>query len=401
MLVLMDQVGSHFEMYTRQLWEMTESAYSKYFALAEKCNPYTQYVICLIAINIIEEHIGFNDFYSQYSPAMYAIAGAFPTFYFADRLSRSQQFLFLMIGCVTPLLSYVKICQSYLRPIYGFYVMLPCLERVFTLNYAVISFYFVCVLKGLSKMIFVGMEEECYFAVTTSLFFVFGTSKSRLGRMMLMLRFLLYGMGSQDIFYVHRYHRFESKAFPPISRNEAILLFLVTTMFAYVMVECIQLNYEDSTYDTDQTSYHHLEYTDSEVEDRSYFSTGSEIIEDSSTDTLHSDFLPQEYRLHVADMRQTKRFIMHSRHPQCGRQCAICHQKLRVNESCREIKICVHVFHADCIEPWFRMNMKCPLCKREVRNPFTNENQDVSNRKPNNQCSYRVLSYQMTIGETV
>jgi len=399
MLVFMDQIGSHFELYKQRICEITETTYAKYFALAESCNPpIVKYVICMLAGQILEEYICIHDHYSSYSPLMYALAGLGPTLYYAPRLSSSQWLLFFMVGSIIPLLSYADICQTYLRPIYGFYVMLPCLESVFTLQYAIISFYLTCITKGILVSIFVGWEEHCYLALTTTIFVVFGTSKSILGRLMMIIRFTLYCLGYQGIIYVKRYHKYEAEVFPPLSGNEAFFLFSITTIFAYVMVECIQLHHENPKHNSDQSSAFYIDYTDSEVEDRSFVSTGSEIIEES-TDTLHSDFLPQDYRLHIADMRQTKRFKMFPGHPSCGRQCAICQNELQINDDCRQIKVCVHVFHSNCIEPWFRMNMKCPLCKREVRNPLPNEKQDidVSLRKTNNQ--YHVLSYQMTMGE--
>jgi len=317
---------------------------------------------------------------------------------FRPHSEKFKRVLFFMVGSIIPLLSYTDICPTYLRPIYGFYLMLPCLESVFTLQYAIISFYLACMLKGILESIFVGWEEQCYLALTTTIFVVFGSSRSILGRLMMIIRFTLYCLGSQGIIYVKRYHMYEAEVFPPVSGNEAFLLFSITTIFAYVMVECIQLHHENPKHDSDQSSASSFDYTDSEVEDRSFVSTGSEIIEES-TDTLYSDFLPQDYRLHIADMRQTKRFKMFLRHPSCGSQCAICQNELQVNDDCRQIKVCVHVFHSNCIEPWFRMNLKCPLCKREVRNPLPNEKQDVSLRKTNNQCTYHVLSYQMTMGE--
>lgn len=44
------------------------------------------------------------------------------------------------------------------------------------------------------------------------------------------------------------------------------------------------------------------------------------------------------------------------------KDCAICTSSL--NSTVAELA-CAHVFHIDCITPWFRKNLSCPLCRQE------------------------------------
>ncbi|KAI3857768.1 hypothetical protein MKX03_023991 [Papaver bracteatum] len=46
--------------------------------------------------------------------------------------------------------------------------------------------------------------------------------------------------------------------------------------------------------------------------------------------------------------------------------CSICLDKYAENEELRELP-CSHLFHADCVDKWLKMNAACPLCKRGVK----------------------------------
>jgi hypothetical protein len=47
--------------------------------------------------------------------------------------------------------------------------------------------------------------------------------------------------------------------------------------------------------------------------------------------------------------------------------CAICQDSITPSQEARKILHCEHWFHKDCIDPWFRMNVACPVCRFDIR----------------------------------
>ncbi len=47
--------------------------------------------------------------------------------------------------------------------------------------------------------------------------------------------------------------------------------------------------------------------------------------------------------------------------------CAICQDSITTSQQCRKILHCGHWFHKDCIDPWFRQNVQCPICRYDIR----------------------------------
>jgi hypothetical protein len=47
--------------------------------------------------------------------------------------------------------------------------------------------------------------------------------------------------------------------------------------------------------------------------------------------------------------------------------CAICQDSITSNQNCRQIVQCEHWFHQDCIDPWFQQNVRCPVCRFDIR----------------------------------
>ena len=47
--------------------------------------------------------------------------------------------------------------------------------------------------------------------------------------------------------------------------------------------------------------------------------------------------------------------------------CAICQDTITGTQDCRKILHCGHWFHKDCIDPWFRQNVQCPICRYDIR----------------------------------
>lgn len=53
--------------------------------------------------------------------------------------------------------------------------------------------------------------------------------------------------------------------------------------------------------------------------------------------------------------------------PEGEHDCAICQDAITNTQQCREILHCHHWFHQDCIDPWFRQNVQCPICRFDIR----------------------------------
>jgi hypothetical protein len=61
--------------------------------------------------------------------------------------------------------------------------------------------------------------------------------------------------------------------------------------------------------------------------------------------------------------------------------CAICQDSIIQNESCREFIVCGHLFHRNCIDQWLQQNVRCPVCRHDIRNiPATASVQQGTNR---------------------
>ena len=49
--------------------------------------------------------------------------------------------------------------------------------------------------------------------------------------------------------------------------------------------------------------------------------------------------------------------------------CAICQDSYVANASVRRLNACGHRFHQACIDPWFATNVRCPVCRHDIREP--------------------------------
>lgn len=46
--------------------------------------------------------------------------------------------------------------------------------------------------------------------------------------------------------------------------------------------------------------------------------------------------------------------------------CTICLSKICEGNKIHRISVCSHLFHAECLIPWLRLNKTCPLCRKNV-----------------------------------
>lgn len=47
--------------------------------------------------------------------------------------------------------------------------------------------------------------------------------------------------------------------------------------------------------------------------------------------------------------------------------CSICQDAYEVGASIRKIVHCQHAFHASCIDTWFTRDVRCPMCRHDIR----------------------------------
>lgn len=51
--------------------------------------------------------------------------------------------------------------------------------------------------------------------------------------------------------------------------------------------------------------------------------------------------------------------------------CAICQDGYTVGNERRSLNACHHTFHRPCIDTWFQENVRCPVCRHDIRVPTT------------------------------
>jgi hypothetical protein len=49
--------------------------------------------------------------------------------------------------------------------------------------------------------------------------------------------------------------------------------------------------------------------------------------------------------------------------------CAICQDTMEAGSQARAIHACDHRFHVGCIDTWFQRNVRCPVCRHDIRDP--------------------------------
>ncbi len=47
--------------------------------------------------------------------------------------------------------------------------------------------------------------------------------------------------------------------------------------------------------------------------------------------------------------------------------CSICQDAYEVGASIRKIHFCQHAFHTSCIDTWFTRDVRCPMCRHDIR----------------------------------
>jgi len=50
-----------------------------------------------------------------------------------------------------------------------------------------------------------------------------------------------------------------------------------------------------------------------------------------------------------------------------GEMCTICQDRITSGTEARSINACEHTFHTGCIDTWFTTNVRCPVCRHDIR----------------------------------
>jgi hypothetical protein len=50
-----------------------------------------------------------------------------------------------------------------------------------------------------------------------------------------------------------------------------------------------------------------------------------------------------------------------------GEVCAVCQEGIDIGAEARSLNACDHMFHAGCIDTWFERNVRCPVCRHDIR----------------------------------
>jgi hypothetical protein len=60
-----------------------------------------------------------------------------------------------------------------------------------------------------------------------------------------------------------------------------------------------------------------------------------------------------------------------------NQSCAVCQDVIVASDPCRRIRHCGHTYHRNCIDQWFERNVRCPVCRHDIRdNDETEEEND-------------------------
>ena len=58
--------------------------------------------------------------------------------------------------------------------------------------------------------------------------------------------------------------------------------------------------------------------------------------------------------------------------------CTICRENFNPNSIVRKINGCSHVFHINCIDTWFETNITCPICRTDLRDTVSGEEEELT-----------------------
>ncbi|KAJ3692168.1 hypothetical protein LUZ60_012518 [Juncus effusus] len=85
--------------------------------------------------------------------------------------------------------------------------------------------------------------------------------------------------------------------------------------------------------------------------------------------------------------------------PEKNNECSICISALEDGESVREMPVCKHLFHKDCIDRWLQNHVTCPIC-RAIIEPLTRSSASAPVREPASSSSSSSDYVSVSISQT-
>lgn len=76
---------------------------------------------------------------------------------------------------------------------------------------------------------------------------------------------------------------------------------------------------------------------------------------------------PVNNKLTASELRRLEVHQYGKKYTDTNKECLVCFTKF-VKKAIVMVLKCNHVFHRECIEPWFRKDRRCPLCRQDVIN---------------------------------
>lgn len=76
---------------------------------------------------------------------------------------------------------------------------------------------------------------------------------------------------------------------------------------------------------------------------------------------------------------------IHSDHTDCDKQCSVCREDFLVQDKIIRLPICSHLFHADCLMKWLKLQNWCPICRASV-GIQADQTKKILHEKENTKC---------------
>ena len=79
------------------------------------------------------------------------------------------------------------------------------------------------------------------------------------------------------------------------------------------------------------------------------------------------EFLQQNVVVAPTEDELMRSTIVHMSEEDYSDACSICIDNIEKHQELRTIFHCMHTFHKECIDTWFKENVKCPMCRHDIR----------------------------------
>merc|ERR1711935_445938 len=123
--------------------------------------------------------------------------------------------------------------------------------------------------------------------------------------------------------------------------------------------------------------YHNLNFTYPSSIDRSNLFSNPELVEITLFNNerrVVNNLEDVPIYPSLRTLRDTSSISIYSEIDTEQETCSICRDRFESNSICRKLSCC-HLFHQNCIDIWFETNIRCPLCRNDLRD---NENIDTN-----------------------